>query len=157
PLYLSPEAITRPAVVDHRSDLYALGAVAYFLLTGSELFRAGSVVEVCGHHLHTVPEAPSRRLGKPLPEDLEKLVLACLEKDPARRPQSAEELGTALRALPLFAEWTRSNARDWWREVRKLHPARRRRTSAQVAGASRTLAVNWAARGQGDPVRRRTG
>src|SRR5690606_31795371 len=63
PLYLSPEAITSPAAVDARSDLYALGAVGYFLLTGEHVFSGRTVVEICSHHLHTEPEPPSSRAG----------------------------------------------------------------------------------------------
>ena len=74
--------------VDGRSDLYALGAVGYFLLTGRHVFEGGTLVEVCSHHLRTPPVAPSKRLGRPLPPDLESVVLSCLEKDPARRPRA---------------------------------------------------------------------
>ena len=63
PLYLSPEAITSPDAVDARSDLYAVGGVAYYLLTGRYVFEGKTVVEVCGHQLHTAPTPPSERLG----------------------------------------------------------------------------------------------
>ena len=86
PLYLSPEAITAPGKVDARGDLYALGAVGYFMLSGHHVFSGATLVEVCAHHLHTRPVPPSERLGRPLPAALEAIVLACLEKDPARRP-----------------------------------------------------------------------
>ncbi|HKE17785.1 MAG TPA: serine/threonine-protein kinase [Kofleriaceae bacterium] len=98
PLYMAPEAITTPDEVDGRSDLYSLGAVAYFLLTGHDVFTGRTVPEVCGHHLHSVPVPPSRRLGTPVPAALEALILCCLEKDPARRPADATALRTALRA-----------------------------------------------------------
>jgi eukaryotic-like serine/threonine-protein kinase len=96
PLYISPEAILAPETVGARSDLYGLGAVAYFLLTGSPVFRGGSVVEVCGHHLHTSPERLSAVRGDDLPAELEQIVLDCLAKDPARRPRSAVELNRRL-------------------------------------------------------------
>ena len=113
PLYLSPESITRPESVDGRSDLYALGAVAYFLLAGHNVFTGATMVEVCSHHLHSRPEPPSGRLGRPLPAKLEALVEACLEKDPARRPQSALELAQALRDCDA-GEWAEAEAREWW-------------------------------------------
>ncbi len=113
PLYLSPEAISDPAAMDGRADIYALGAVAYFLLTGSPVFDLHSVVEVCAAHLHQTPVPPSLRLGEELPIPLEKIVLRCLEKDPAAR-FDADELMKALRALAL-EPWTDDQARAWWR------------------------------------------
>ena len=108
PLYLSPEAITAPESVDARSDLYALGAVGYFLLTGVPLFSGKNVVEVCGHHLHTVPVPPSARLGAHVPEKLEALIMSCLAKSPEERPSSAAQLRTAL--VELATEWTPERA-----------------------------------------------
>ena len=66
PLYLSPESIERPDAVDARTDLYALGAVGYFLLTGTPVFRGATIAEVCGQHLRAQPEPPSQRLGRPI-------------------------------------------------------------------------------------------
>jgi serine/threonine-protein kinase len=116
PLYMAPEAMTSPEAMDARSDLYALGAVGYFLLTGTHVFRGRTLVEVCSHHLHTKPEPPSARLGSSLPPDAERLVLECLEKDPARRPQSAAELQDRTRACRSFGAWDRDRARRWWHE-----------------------------------------
>ncbi len=104
PQYLAPEAITAPASVDARSDLYALGAVGYFLLTGSHVFEGATIVEVCGAHLHKTPEPLSERLGDPLPPDLEALILKCLAKKPEERPQSADELERALAACEIGEE-----------------------------------------------------
>ena len=92
PLYLSPEAITAPETVNAKSDLYALGAVLYFLLSGSPVFEGRSVVEVCCQHLYSAPA----RLGGTISEELERVVLDCLAKDPAARPASALELATRL-------------------------------------------------------------
>jgi serine/threonine-protein kinase len=113
PLYLAPEAI-RAAGAKPRSDLYALGAVAYFLLTGSHVFDGRTLVEICGHHLHTAPEPPSRRLGRPLPADVERWVLACLEKDPERRPGSAQAAAEALDGCHDAEAWSAESARAWW-------------------------------------------
>lgn len=115
PLYLSPEAVTEPERVDARSDLYALGAVAYFLLTAQPVFAHGSVMEICAAHLHEQPVAPSLRLGERLPEGLDELVLACLAKLPAARPASAETLRSALLALDVGA-WTERDSARWWHE-----------------------------------------
>jgi serine/threonine protein kinase len=96
PLYISPEAIVAPETVGPRSDLYGLGAVAYFLLRGKPVFHGRSVVEVCSHHLHTAPEPLSAALGGAVPRELERIVLECLAKDPAQRPASASELAQRL-------------------------------------------------------------
>jgi len=117
PLYLSPEAITDGERVDARSDLYALGAVAYFLLTGSDVFSGISVVELCAKHLRSTPEPMSSR-GADVPEELERLVLSCLAKDPEQRPASATALADALAALDV-AEWRNSDAQAWWDEKGK--------------------------------------
>ena len=79
-LGLSPEAIVTPAEVDGRADIYALGAVGYFLLSGEPPFAGRTLAELCGHHLHSTPVAPSLRLGRPVPDDLERVVLGCLAK-----------------------------------------------------------------------------
>jgi hypothetical protein len=117
PLYLSPEAITAPNSMDGRADLYALGAVGYFLLTGAPPFTGASVVEVCGHHLHTQPVSPSDRLARPLPADLERLILACLAKSPADRPADAKSLKRSLAAVGVRSEWSEERAHEWWHQT----------------------------------------
>jgi serine/threonine-protein kinase len=92
------ESILRPDRVDPRSDLYAVGAVAYFLLTGRDVFEGETVVEVCASHLHTKPELPSARLGAPVPGDVEAIVMSCLAKSPDDRPASADALRSQLLA-----------------------------------------------------------
>jgi serine/threonine-protein kinase len=112
PHYLAPEAI-RSAGADARSDLYAVGAVAYFMLTGQPLFEGRTAVEICSHHLHTTPVPPSDRLGRALPEALESWVLACLAKEPAQRPQTAALAASALERCGV-PSWTDDEARAWW-------------------------------------------
>jgi eukaryotic-like serine/threonine-protein kinase len=114
PQYLSPEAITSPRQIDARADIYALGAVGYFLLTGAPVFEGATAVEVCSHHLHTAPPPPSRRLGRPVPPALERLILSCLEKDPSRRPQSARALSQSLDACENVGRWDAEMADAWW-------------------------------------------
>jgi serine/threonine-protein kinase len=139
PLYMAPEAITSPEQLDARTDLYSLGAVGYFLLTGEEVFGGRNLVEVCSHHLHTVPTPPSQRLGKPIPEDLESLILACLEKVPAARPADARTLQSALRACRDARAWTEDDARRWFDTHRS--DLRARQSRAEVGGAA-TIAVD---------------
>lgn len=114
PQYMAPESILAPEAVDARSDLYALGAVAYYLLTGTHVFTGKSIVEVCGHHLHSAPEPLSSRLGKPIASELEELVLRCLAKDPSQRPQTAFELEQKLSHCASVLPWTARDAQRWW-------------------------------------------
>jgi eukaryotic-like serine/threonine-protein kinase len=118
PLYMAPEAISRPDTVDGRSDLYAVGAVAYFLLTGQHVFQAASVLEVCSKHMLEAPVPPSQRLGKALPADLEAIVLGCLAKDRDARPASAAILRTSLLACADPGLYDLTAARAWWHAYR---------------------------------------
>ena len=139
PQYMAPEAITSPETVDARTDLYSLGAVAYFLLTGEHVFTGRTLVEVCSHHLHSAPLPPSARLGSELPSDLEQLVLSCLEKAPERRPASARALQAALRGCRDARSWSEEDAQRWL----EAHGAslRGRHARAPVSGSA-TIAVD---------------
>jgi serine/threonine protein kinase len=120
PLYMAPEMVTAPDTVSAASDLYALGCVAYFLLCGDTVFTAQTAVEVAAQHVRSPPTPPSQRIGQPVPELLERLILACLEKDPQRRPASAAQLEREL--LPLAAGWTEEAAYCFWAEYgSRLH------------------------------------
>jgi DNA-binding NtrC family response regulator len=114
PGYISPEALLGKGELDGRADLYALGCVAYWLLTGEEVFVSDNPLGIMVQHLHAVPEPPSIRLGKPLPPLLEHSILQCLQKDPAKRPISALALWELLDAVPSELPWTRQRARAWW-------------------------------------------
>jgi eukaryotic-like serine/threonine-protein kinase len=113
PQYLAPETIRDGTSSDPRSDIYALGAVAYFLLTGAPVFQ-GRPILVIQSHLNTAPESPSQRLGLPLPARLERLVLDCLEKDPTLRPETAESLAARLAACDDVPPWSPDDAKTWW-------------------------------------------
>ncbi len=112
PQYMAPETILQADSADARSDLYALGAVAYYLLAGADVFDGKSVIELCTQHLRNAP-APLAARGVTVPAELEALVLACLEKEPTRRPQDAAELRRKLEACAM-APWTSDDARTWW-------------------------------------------
>jgi eukaryotic-like serine/threonine-protein kinase len=116
PAYLAPESILAPESVDGRVDLYALGAVAYWLLTGTQVFGGSSLVEICSHHVHSMPEPPNQRLGSAIPSDLEAVILRCLAKDPADRFENAHALREALAACISSAEWSSSMAATWWQK-----------------------------------------
>ena len=116
PLYMAPEMVTAPDAGDARSDLYALGAVGYYLLTGRPVFDGTTVFEIIGHHLHTEPVPPSTRTGAPIPADLEAVVLKCLNKRPDERPDSARALREALRRCRMVRPWTADDAAAWSRD-----------------------------------------
>src|ERR687898_1688778 len=101
PAFMAPEVILGVADTDHRVDLYALGCVAYWLVTGKLIFEGRNVVEVMFHHANTAAPRPSTKSELPIPTALEDLVMECLEKDPARRPASAELVSTRLDDVPL--------------------------------------------------------
>jgi eukaryotic-like serine/threonine-protein kinase len=114
PAYLAPEMIADTTPVDGRADLYGLGCVAYFLLTGRPVFESHGLMQLIANHLQAVPVPPSRYSANPIPESLERLILQCLEKDPAQRPQSADELAERLAACEIEPPWTPERAKAWW-------------------------------------------
>jgi serine/threonine-protein kinase len=114
PGFVAPEQALGSPGVDHRVDLYATGCVAYWLLTGQLVFSGRTPLELMSHHARTPATAPSTRTELPIPPQLDQLVLACLEKDPASRPQSARELARRLSAIEVPHAWSEERARVWW-------------------------------------------
>jgi eukaryotic-like serine/threonine-protein kinase len=118
PSYMSPEAISQPDTIDVRSDIYAVGAVGYFLLTGTPVFTGNGLVELCRKHVHEQPESPSQRLGKPVSAALERVLLDCLAKKREDRPASAAVLLEAIEKLEPDPPWSRADAQAWWGNFR---------------------------------------
>jgi serine/threonine-protein kinase len=112
PAYMAPELAMGQAV-DGRTDLYALGCVAYFLLTGQLVFDAGNGIQMIARHLNDAPVPPSQRTELPVPGALEQVVLACLAKRPDDRPAGATELARSLAALD-SSGWSQEQAAAWW-------------------------------------------
>lgn len=113
PAYMPPEAV-RGDPLDGRADIYALGCVAYYLLTGQMVFEADTGLKMIASHLESKPVRPSRRTKVSVPEALEELILRCLEKDPEDRPPGADEVGRALKAIAVDP-WTQADAAAWWK------------------------------------------
>lgn len=120
PEYMAPEAIFAPETTDGRSDLYAVGAVAYYLLTGSEVFSGDTTFTIFGKHLYEAPERLSKRAARRVPGPLEDLVLACLAKSPRDRPQTARGLRDAL--LAIAADEPPFDLAGWWAGAREQRP-----------------------------------
>jgi hypothetical protein len=114
PAFMAPEVVAGQTDSDHRVDLYALGCVGYWLLTGKLVFEGRNAVEMMFHHVHTPAPRPSTRSELPIPAQLEDLIMECLEKTPARRPISAEAVSIRLRGLPLEHPWSLERAERWW-------------------------------------------
>jgi serine/threonine-protein kinase len=112
PAYMAPE-MALGETVDARSDIYALGCVAYYLLTGELVFDADSTIQMIARHLHHDAVAPSARGGVEIPQELDRLVLSCLSKNPDNRPATAAKLSRALRALDV-QPWSEEQATEWW-------------------------------------------
>ena len=130
PAYMAPETALGESV-DARADIYALGCLAFFLLTGRLAFEADNTIQMIAKHMQVEPVPPSRRTDQQIPAALDRLVLRCLAKDPARRPQSAARLARALAEIDV-EPWSDEQAKAWW----VANPPVRR---DGVVGAARAL------------------
>jgi eukaryotic-like serine/threonine-protein kinase len=113
PAFMAPEVALARADVDARADIYALGCVAYWLVTGHHVFSGATAVATMIAHMNDTPVPPSARTEIPLPAALEALILDCIAKDPAARPQTVDDIVRRLDAIELSA-WTPDDARRWW-------------------------------------------
>ncbi len=114
PRYIAPETVSGARLADARSDLYNVGGVAYWLLTGQPLFPGSSSLELIIDHVKTVPSRPKEVSEQAIPDALDGIVMKLLEKEPDDRFQTADELIAALQAVPLAQPWSQERAREWW-------------------------------------------
>ncbi|MCA9119985.1 MAG: serine/threonine protein kinase [Planctomycetaceae bacterium] len=113
PLYIAPERLRDPTNATPQTDIYSLGAVMYFLLTGVDVFQGGSVADILYQVMNEEP--PHATLLNPdVPSDLDLLVSDCLAKNPSRRPDSAADLLRRLEAIKIRDPWTPILAQNWW-------------------------------------------
>jgi serine/threonine-protein kinase len=113
PAYMAPEIILGETDIDRRADVYALGCVAYYLLTGELVFEADTPMKMLLRHVQDQPVPPSQRTELPVPKELDDLVLACLAKDPNERPQDAQQL-FQMACGCAAGSWSQHEARLWW-------------------------------------------
>jgi serine/threonine-protein kinase len=114
PMFMAPEQVLGNADTDARTDLYAVGCVAFWLLTGRTVFQGSTVMEVLMQHARDEPPPPSRYSELPVPAALDAVIVQCLAKSPNDRPQSADELAEALTAACDPRAWTPGRASRWW-------------------------------------------
>lgn len=131
PSFMAPEAALNPNDADFRSDLYAVGAVAYWMLTGSLVFEGVTGFETLMDQIHRMPTPPSQRTETEVPAELDRIIMSCLDPDPKNRPASAAELAARLKAITFSTPWTPSRAESWWRSYR---PKSARATLPAFAG-----------------------
>jgi serine/threonine-protein kinase len=115
PAFIAPEVVLG-APTDHRVDLYSLGCVAYWLVTGKLVFEGPGAIQVMTDHVHTRPPPPSSRSALPVPPELDSLILECLEKAPEKRLASAAALQLRLQAISSTTPWNSERAERWWTE-----------------------------------------
>jgi serine/threonine-protein kinase len=130
PGYIAPEIALGESNVDHRADIYALGCVAYYLLTGTLVFSDPNPVTMALKHVRDEPDRPSLRTELAIPPALEDIVLQCLSKKAADRPASARQIALALKACPVGA-WPPEEADAWWE--RHLPPTSSLRSNAATS------------------------
>ncbi|MBX3160963.1 MAG: serine/threonine protein kinase [Deltaproteobacteria bacterium] len=141
PHYIAPEAVTDPDAIGPAVDLYALGAVGYYLLTGQRVFEGKTHVDVCLQHVTQAPTPPSQRGARVAPE-LEAIIMRCLAKQPGARFASARELADALAAVGKTPDWDRTASAQWWRDFASATEKARTATDAPT----RTITVDVAQR-----------
>ena len=141
PAYVAPEAVTDPEHITHAVDLYGLGAVGYFLITGRRLFEGKTAVDVCIQHVTQLPRRPSE-LGVAIAPALEAVLMKCLAKHPAQRYPSAAALAEALEALAPAGDWSKADALAWWDQFRRGQAA----VSSASAAPTLTITVDLGSR-----------
>jgi serine/threonine-protein kinase len=150
PAYLAPEAVNDPGHVGPRSDLYSLGAVGYYLLTGVPVFEGKNAVDLCVQHASKKPVPPSERSTAQVPPELESVILACLAKDPEDRPSSAQALRVELSGLSAYEAWDEVDAIAWWTRFESDEPAEVDVDVDADAAVPRTVTVDVLARTEAD-------
>jgi hypothetical protein len=141
PHYISPEAVENPESVTAQSDVYAIGAVGYYLLTGTQVFTGKTIMEICMKHVRTAPEPPSQRLGREVSAGLEGLILRCLAKEPADRPAGTRALADELERLEVAGTWTRIDAEEWWAAFKETTGEEAEKVSTSTDAVEQTVAA----------------
>jgi serine/threonine-protein kinase len=141
PAFIAPELVRGDGVVDHRVDIYALGCVGYWLLTGRLVFEAPNAIQMLYQHANNDPVPPSRRSELDIPADLDSVILACLAKHPDDRPSSAAELSRRLATAVNGEAWSEERAHRWWD---RHHPeAGKPEPTSEFRQLTKTIDIGW--------------
>jgi serine/threonine protein kinase len=150
PAFMAPEMVLEPELVGPTTDIYQLGCVAYWLLTGELVFPGDAPLGLMHAHMYEQPPPVRGRSHEPIPDELASLVSDCLRKEPEERPSSAEALADRLAAIPLAVPWGPEQARRWWDESGRrsatLDPAVRATDAGRATFADRSITLNPARR-----------
>jgi tRNA A-37 threonylcarbamoyl transferase component Bud32 len=148
PAYIAPEMVRGDGEIDHRVDIYTLGCVGYWLLTGQLVFQAPNAIQMMYQHANTTPTPPSKRSELDIPLEVDQVILACLAKLPQERPQSAGELSRRLAAAINGRSWTEEQAHQWWD---RHHPeCAQQPCECEKRMLSKTMEAPW--EGMGTPT-----
>jgi serine/threonine-protein kinase len=123
PSFMPPEQVLGDRPLDGRSDIYAIGCLAYWLVTGRLVFTGRTSMEIMLQHTQAKPIPPSQRSEMAVSQAFDELIMACLEKNPADRPPTVDVLAARLAAIETTQAWTPERARQWWD---MHHPAKSR-------------------------------
>lgn len=137
PAYMAPEVAMGHGRIDGRVDIYSLGCVAYFLLTGELVFDRKTATAMAMAHVMAAPAPPSQRSELPIPPRLDEIVMSCLAKTPESRPQSAGKLARLLESIEGLPEWTQEDAAAWWQA--NLPPSCSYRAARQIVTSPRSV------------------
>lgn len=148
PLFMPPEAINSSGTIDPRSDLYSVGALGYYLLTGQYIFEGETIPEIHKKQMSAAPIPPSQRTSQPISRELEELLLSCVAKQPEARPPSANELRARLLACPAAGDWTPKARAEWWDAYEQQLLAAPGETAADASTPLVTVRIDLASRGQ---------
>lgn len=135
PDYIAPEAVIEPSSIGPAVDLYAIGCVGYFLLTGQRVFSGKTAMDICLQHVTKAPTPPSKVAAVDVDDALEAIIMRCLEKVPSARPASAAELRRDLLAIST-KDWTDADARAWWQQYRQVERV------LEASTSMRTMTIN---------------
>jgi eukaryotic-like serine/threonine-protein kinase len=148
PWFTPPEAIKGSVTVDPRSDIYSLGALGYYLLTGQYIFDAETISEIYEKQLAAKPVPPGQRTTNPVSPEMEQIILRCLEKEPDARPQSVSELRTLLLDCPAAADWTPEDRVAWWEAYERQPAVRIDENNTSRSAPMNTVSIELAERTQ---------
>jgi serine/threonine-protein kinase len=138
PAFMAPEQALGGRQVDGRADIYSLGCVGYWLVTGQRVFEGASAIEMIVRHADARPIPPSQRTSAYVPQAFDHLILACLEKNPEDRPQTADDVALRLSGIDTRAVWSQDDAHQWWMAMTPRTAQQRSASETQTRSPTRS-------------------